>query len=274
MNSKRNREEACSICNHYHDYEGGEPCSVCGHVKGPPGAPAEVVVQAQEPTLILNEFLYLGGYDAASRCELLKFFGVSHILNCVPKLEVLYRTSFTYHTVTACPAPLHECFAFLDECHRRKQRVLVYCMTGTSRSPTVVIAYLMKLKGWRLSESYRWVKDRRPKVKLSDSDFARLSEAETEIFGSPSVPYLEQLEACVSNSSSFQFFHSTPLPPFASRQAPLTSDGVPGFGNPVGNSAGFCFGDTREGFGGGADGGDVFVFGSKGRAEPSPDMES
>lgn len=35
------------------------------------------------------------------------------------------------------------------------------------RSPAIVIAYLMKCKGWRFLQSYQWVKDRRPMVELS-----------------------------------------------------------------------------------------------------------
>lgn len=36
-----------------------------------------------------------------------------------------------------------------------------------NRSPAIVIAYLMKCKGWRLAQSYQWVKDRRPVVEIS-----------------------------------------------------------------------------------------------------------
>lgn len=36
------------------------------------------------------------------------------------------------------------------------------------RSPTVIIGYLMKLRGWRLAESYKWVKDKRPNIKISE----------------------------------------------------------------------------------------------------------
>eukprot|EP00798_Chlamydomonas_sp_ICE-L_P017406 gene17406-23706_t len=45
-------------------------------------------------------------------------------------------------------------------------KVLVYCMSGTSRSPTVVIGYLMKVKNWRLAESYKWVKSKRSSVSI------------------------------------------------------------------------------------------------------------
>lgn len=41
-------------------------------------------------------------------------------------------------------------------------------MLCPDRSPAIVIAYLMKSKGWRLAQSYQWVKERRPSVDLSE----------------------------------------------------------------------------------------------------------
>ena len=35
------------------------------------------------------------------------------------------------------------------------------------RSPCIVIAYLMKARGWRLLESYKWVKEKRASVQLT-----------------------------------------------------------------------------------------------------------
>jgi hypothetical protein len=59
-------------------YEGGEPCSICGHVMIPAGGRGH---ESCMPTTILNGFLYLGSYDTASRQELLKAMGITHILN-------------------------------------------------------------------------------------------------------------------------------------------------------------------------------------------------
>ena len=59
-------------------YEGGEPCSTCGHTK------ADVQLaphDAAQPTEVLPKFLYLGSYDHASRAELLKVMDITHILN-------------------------------------------------------------------------------------------------------------------------------------------------------------------------------------------------
>lgn len=122
MKTKREREEACYICGHYHDvrpgstaphtsvlefmsdsaasmnrrcggtqsmnadlrialsqYEGGVPCSVCGHRL------QNTTEKGQQPSAypseILPGFLYLGNYDNASRCELLKAMDITHILN-------------------------------------------------------------------------------------------------------------------------------------------------------------------------------------------------
>lgn len=67
-------------------YEGGEPCSECGHRLITPEergiSPAEASVK---PAEILPGFLFLGSYDTASRSELLKAMGITHILNVRPK---------------------------------------------------------------------------------------------------------------------------------------------------------------------------------------------
>lgn len=80
---KRERENPCGVCGHYHRCEEGEVCGVCGH--RPPGAVVERGLTQPAggafASEILREFLYLGGYDNACRGELLKAQGISHILN-------------------------------------------------------------------------------------------------------------------------------------------------------------------------------------------------
>ncbi len=60
-------------------YEGGEPCSVCGHRLVIPDTTSPKA--SALPSNILPQFLYLGSYDNASRSELLKTVGITHILN-------------------------------------------------------------------------------------------------------------------------------------------------------------------------------------------------
>eukprot|EP00199_Chlamydomonas_sp_CCMP681_P006988 CAMPEP_0119115546 /NCGR_PEP_ID=MMETSP1180-20130426/51327_1 /TAXON_ID=3052 ORGANISM="Chlamydomonas cf sp, Strain CCMP681" /NCGR_SAMPLE_ID=MMETSP1180 /ASSEMBLY_ACC=CAM_ASM_000741 /LENGTH=265 /DNA_ID=CAMNT_0007104579 /DNA_START=24 /DNA_END=821 /DNA_ORIENTATION=- len=186
MASKRRaREDPCAICSHYHDYEGGEPCSICGHVLVSTSQKAGDTVM---PTAILPGHLYLGSYDTASRSELLKAMGITHILNTVPACQALFKNTFSYLTVSESPPQFEQCHEFIETVKSPDDRILVYCMSGTSRSPSVVISYLMRKRGWRLAESYKWVKDKRPSIKISPEETKRLVEYELLLFGNCSAP--------------------------------------------------------------------------------------
>ncbi|KAK9804083.1 hypothetical protein WJX73_004746 [Symbiochloris irregularis] len=186
--TKRSREEPCHICGHFHDYEGGEACSTCGHVMKPAEA-ASHPKASKFPDEIISHRLYLGSFDNASRVELLKAMGITHILCCMSSCQPLYKNSFVYHTVSSNPADFNECAQFLETVleERPENRILVHCMTGISRSPSVTIAFLMKLRRWRLVESFQWVKQRRPSMHLSAGDAERLQLAEVQMLGSSSV---------------------------------------------------------------------------------------
>lgn len=180
---KRERENPCFICGHYHKFEDGEVCGVCGHRL--PDASEKIPVQSAFSSEILPSFLYLGSYDNASRAELLKAQGITRILNAVPACQNLYKNSFTYKSLTEENAlPFGECIEFIEQSRKDNTRVLVHCMSGQNRSPAIVIAYLMQHKGWRLPQSYQWVKDRRPTINLSSGVAQQLQAYEAEIFGS------------------------------------------------------------------------------------------
>jgi len=107
----------------------------------------------------------------------------------VPTSQALFKNTFTYHTVSCSPPEWEECFAFLDAARAANAKVMVYCMTCASRSPAVVVGYLMRLRGWRLGEAYRWVRDKRgPGVRISPGDTTRLAELEASMYGTCSLP--------------------------------------------------------------------------------------
>jgi len=222
---KRERENPCGICGHYHKYEEGEVCGVCGH--RPPAA-SPVGARQQDsafPSEILKEFLFLGSYDNASRSELLKTIGVSHILNTVPLCQNLYRNSFTYHCLQEDKTlQFDDANQFLEQCEREKARVLVHCMSGKSRSAAFVIAFLMKSRGWRLAQSFQWVKERRPQVQLSDAAQQQLIEYENKLFGSNDGSIPAQPFAPVDSLPSLGF--GFPKPP-GDIQAPTFNQQAP-----------------------------------------------
>ncbi|KAJ3694642.1 hypothetical protein LUZ60_000019 [Juncus effusus] len=200
---KRERENPCGICGHYHKYEEGEVCGVCGHRMPPAGVDDRPPVKQDSafPSEIFKDFLYLGSYDNASRSELLKTVGISHILNTVPSCQNLYKNSFTYYCLKDNTSlQFDDAIQFLEQCEKDKARVLVHCMSGKSRSAAVVIAYLMKSRGWRLAQSFQWVKERRPQISLSSSVQDELLEFEQKLFGSN------------SSTGPFQFVPSETFP--------------------------------------------------------------
>ncbi|KAJ9176838.1 hypothetical protein P3X46_012110 [Hevea brasiliensis] len=181
---KRERENPCGVCGHYHKYEEGEICGICGH-RLPESAEKIPLHVSAFPSEILPEFLYLGSYDNASRSELLKTQRISRVLNTVPACQNLYKNSFTYHCLQDDKTlQFDDANQFLEQCEKDKVRVLVHCMSGKNRSPAIVIAYLMKSKGWRLAQSYQWVKERRPSVDLTQAVYQQLQEYEQKTFGS------------------------------------------------------------------------------------------
>ncbi|GMP53835.1 hypothetical protein CsSME_00019187 [Camellia sinensis var. sinensis] len=212
---KRERENPCGVCGHYHKYEEGEVCGICGHRMPAVSEKTSLQVSAF-PSEILPEFLYLGSYDNASRSELLKTQGISRVLNTVPSCQNLYKNSFTYHCLQDDKSlQFDDAIQFLEQCERDRARVLVHCMSGKSRSPGIVIAYLMKSKGWRLAQSYQWVKDRRPPVELTQAVYRQLQEYEQKIFG-----------LIENNTAVLPVFTSSAIPSF-SFGIPKPNDQVP-----------------------------------------------
>ncbi|XP_051135269.1 protein-tyrosine-phosphatase IBR5 [Andrographis paniculata] len=208
---KRERENPCGVCGHYHKYEEGEVCGICGHRMAAVSdkSSASTVHFSAFPSEILPEFLYLGSYDNAARAELLKTQGISRVLNTVPACQNLYKNSFTYHCLQYDrKLPFDDAIQFLEKCERDRARVLVHCMSGKNRSPAIVMAYLMKSKGWKLAQSYQWVKERRPSVDLNPDVSQQLEEFEQKLFG-----LNESSSVAMPNQPPFSFGYSMPNDP-------------------------------------------------------------
>lgn len=94
MMRKRERENPCGVCGHYHKYEEGEVCGICGHRMPESAAEKSPLHVSAFPSQILPDFLYLGSYDNASRSELLKTQGISRVLN-VSSFNCYFHCSFT-----------------------------------------------------------------------------------------------------------------------------------------------------------------------------------
>ncbi|CAM9158802.1 unnamed protein product [Ectocarpus fasciculatus] len=69
---------------------------------------------------------------------------------------------------------LDSCVSFIDEGMRREENVLVNCVYAQSRSPTVVAAYLMRLKGLAVAQAIELVQEAQPTVHVNPGFQAQL----------------------------------------------------------------------------------------------------
>jgi protein-tyrosine phosphatase len=71
---------------------------------------------------------------------------------------------------------------FISEALRTSgNSILVHCMQGISRSPSIVIAYLMKCKKYNLTRALKTVKHRRPEVKPNQAFMEQLQDYDDDL---------------------------------------------------------------------------------------------
>ena len=64
---------------------------------------------------------------------------------------------------------------------------LVHCAAGMSRSPALVMAYLMRHRGATLRQAHRWVQESRPYVRLNAGFWEQLLQYERRLYGKNTV---------------------------------------------------------------------------------------
>ena len=128
----------------------------------------------------INEKIYLGCIYGAQQTDYLKFIGVYNILSvCDCNLEK--SAGFNY-LLFKIEDELGEnilkyfktAIEFIDSC----DKVYVHCMAGVSRSPTIVIAYLMWKNKIGYNDAYWLVKNKRKYISPNYSFTKQLNEFE------------------------------------------------------------------------------------------------
>uniref|UniRef100_A0A0N5AAC6 protein-tyrosine-phosphatase n=1 Tax=Syphacia muris TaxID=451379 RepID=A0A0N5AAC6_9BILA len=124
------------------------------------------------PTKILP-FLYLGSEQDALDSSVLNKFNIQYIINisvnCPQPEAVKQEGHFMRIPINDSYGEkllpyFEDAFKFLDKVKEIGSTVLIHCLAGISRSPTLAIAYVMKKYRWPAEKAYRFVKEKRPSV--------------------------------------------------------------------------------------------------------------
>ncbi|KAM0727314.1 Dual specificity protein phosphatase 19 [Formica fusca] len=130
--------------------------------------------------------LYLSSQDPAVCIDILKKYEIRHILSIGVNISERFD-NIRYHTCDLLDLPESNIILLLKRCvdiihATRKENILVHCNAGVSRSPAIVIAYLMIHKKLSYDEAYNKVKKARSCIRPNDGFVKQLHSIENTTF--------------------------------------------------------------------------------------------
>ncbi|XP_029971885.1 dual specificity protein phosphatase 18 [Salarias fasciatus] len=136
--------------------------------------------------------LFLSGAEAPMNATLVSQKGITLIVNAT-----LNHACPTYPGVECLRIPVSDLPSARlgDHFDRVAERIhgnrgggtLVHCAAGMSRSPALVMAYLMRYRGVTLCQAHRWVQESRPYVRLNAGFWEQLLQYERRLYGKNTV---------------------------------------------------------------------------------------
>lgn len=130
--------------------------------------------------------LYLSSQDPAVCNDILKKYEIRHILSIGINISDKYD-NIQYHTCDLLDLPESNILPSIKKCVNiihvnLKENILVHCNAGISRSPSIVIAYLMIIMKLSYDEAYNTVKRARSCIKPNDGFVKQLRSIENTSF--------------------------------------------------------------------------------------------
>ena len=118
----------------------------------------------------IDDNLWLGNYKAAQNTQVLKEKGISKVLTVMNEIKIDYNNekSFTHKTLDVMDIDYENIIQYFGECLnfiKGEEKTLVHCAGGISRSPTIVIAYLMWSKKINYNEANKLVKMKKNNIR-------------------------------------------------------------------------------------------------------------
>jgi len=153
------------------------------------------------PNEIIENFLYLGSQFCV-REDILKKIDVEYILNlCATKMnEPFLENCKVLHLQMSDDGldSLNQIFdkvlPFIEQAKANNKKILIHCRLGVNRSPTIVIAYLMKTRNCTLKEAFNVVKEKREVICPHFKYFRQLLTLEKLLFGKATTDITSLIE--------------------------------------------------------------------------------
>lgn len=141
--------------------------------------------------------LFLGGADAALNAALVSQKGITLIVNATLSHACPTYPGVECLRVPVCDLPNARLDNHFDRVAERIHSnraggTLVHCVAGMSRSPALVMAYLMRFRGVTLRQAHYWVQESRPFVRLNAGFWEQLLRYERRLYGRNTVQVAQE----------------------------------------------------------------------------------
>lgn len=127
--------------------------------------------------------LYLGNFGGIVNYHNLISYGIKSVLNCGVNHEydLLLSENFNYKKIKLVDSKdenlskvLRDALEFIDK--NIDNKIFIHCKGGYSRSPSIVIAYLIVYKEFTFDEAFNLVKLRRPSIHPNEGFISQLKK--------------------------------------------------------------------------------------------------
>ena len=163
---------------------------VFGPNKGAMGSLYDLTYKA---TPIIDNILLGNAYNARNYYEL-EQDNIGLIINCSRNIPDYFSDNFEYHRVSVKDKNGENILPYLNKAvdqikkyidDNPDKKVLVHCFMGSSRSATIVLAYLMKYKKYRRRDALNFLKQKRDIVNINIDFFKQLKDYEEFLLNNP-----------------------------------------------------------------------------------------
>ena len=140
-------------------------------------------------------YLYVGNFASSADAKFLNDRKIKYILNVTPSPSHNVQPDIEYLSISINDNDKEDILSNFDQSitfiNKAKAagpdyNVLVHCHFGISRSVTIVIAYVMKEKGWPLARAMKFVRNRHPNGEPNFGFFHQMCEYEN-LYGKVSM---------------------------------------------------------------------------------------
>jgi protein-tyrosine phosphatase len=130
--------------------------------------------------------IYIGPWYLVQKKEILLEHGITHIVN-VSELKNSFPYDFIYLKIdfpddeeTNISQYFTKVSRFIHNAYLNRGKILIHCFAGLSRSPTLMIAYLIQKRKYDLEQAFQLVKEKRPDVDINENFMMQLTTRFTQ----------------------------------------------------------------------------------------------